>query len=266
MDARGRAVRAPPGWLLFVVLLLLTGTISSSCGQDLEEGWLLPAVWTAAVTADAPTRSRAAFATCGSGRLFAMPELDQRYLGFEMSRGRIRLAASWQILGGEVWRERCLRVEAGWGHGPGVRLVWTRRRSETWGVPSPACHELVPGLRASLGAGLEIDVLAAPLVLGREDGRARRRRWLELRGRRGRLAWALAVDRRRVDAPTARVALLARCVPGLALGLLGEPATGTLGLTTAWARGGLVLRSSHLCHPALGITHRWMLLLGRVRP
>jgi hypothetical protein len=124
-------------------------------------------------------------------------------------------------------------------------------------------QELAPRLLAALGGDLEVAVQAAPLVLAGDAGPARRRRWLDLRGRAGSVAWALAVDGRPVGAPTARAALLARCVPGVALGILGEPATGILGLTTAWARRGLVLRSSHLVHPALGITHRWLLVLRR---
>ncbi|MBC8423491.1 hypothetical protein H8E07_05160 [bacterium] len=258
-------MKAATGWSLGVAWLVAVILAPPARAQDLEDGWLMPVSWSVAVLEDTPPRSVFGWAACGSGRLFAMPELAQRYLGFETSRGGARLAANWQILGGEAWRERRVQVEAGWGHLPGVRLVWTRRRSESWGVASPARQELAPGLRASLGDRLEITVLAAPVVLGRDSGSSRRHRWLELRGRAGTAAWALTIDRRREDAPTSRVALLARCVPGLALGLQAEPATGTLGLTTAWARGGLVLRSSHLCHPALGITHRWMLLLGSVR-
>jgi len=256
-------MKAATGWSLGVAWLLAVTLVQPAQTQDLEDGWLLPVSWSVGILQDPPPRSLVAWAACGSGRLFGMPELAQRYLGCETIRGGVRLAASWQILGGEVWRERCVRVEAGWGRRPGIRLVWTRRRSESWGVASSASQELAPGLRACLGDGLEIAVLAAPIALGRTPGPSRRHRWLELRGRAGATAWALTIDRRREDTPTSRVALSTRCAAGLALGLQGEPATGTLGLTTAWARGNLVLRSSHLCHPALGITHRWMLLLGR---
>jgi len=193
-----------------------------------------------------------------------MPELKQNYLGLKTTRGGGFVEAEWQILGGHMWRERLVQLEAGWGRSLGVSLVWTHRGTDGWGGAATSCQELAPTLRAYLGDDLQITIRSDPFILTRDAVARRRSRWLSLHGRAGATAWALTVDRRRDDAPTVRVAMLARCAPGLALGILGEPDTGTLGVTTAWARGGLVLRTSHLAHPALGLTHRWMLLLRRV--
>ena len=44
------------------------------------------------------------------------------------------------------------------------------------------------------------------------------------------------------------------------------PSPGTDGLNTAWSWRGVLLRTSHLVHPALGLTHRWSLTLGRPGP
>jgi hypothetical protein len=249
-----------------VALLAVLVAAAAARAQEHEDGWLLPASWDVAVAEAVSPHSVGARAACGTGRLFGMPELEQRYLGLVAIRGGWLVAASWQILGGEAWRERRLRLEAGRRRGPGLRLVWTRHGIESPGIALVARQELAPRLQAALGDGLELAVQAAPLVLAGDAGPVRRRKWLDLRGQAGSVAWALAVDRRPADAPTARAAVLARCARGVALGVLAEPATGTLGLTTAWARRGLVLRSSHLVHPALGVTHRWLLMLRRTSP
>ncbi|MBU0740991.1 hypothetical protein KKA85_00930 [bacterium] len=232
-------------------------------GHEMEDGWLFPVEWTISSTEGAAPRVDGSWAACGTGRLFEMPELTQHYLGLKATRDDGFVVAGWQILGADMWRERLVRLEAGWGRSLGASLAWTLRGTDGWGGASTSRQELASALRASLGDDFHLTIRSAPISLTRDAAASRQSRWLNLRGRAGAVAWAVAVDRRRDDAPTLRVAMLARCVPGLALGFLAEPDTGTLGMTTAWVRGGLVLRTSHLAHPALGITHRWMLVLRR---
>jgi hypothetical protein len=48
-----------------------------------------------------------------------------------------------------------------------------------------------------------------------------------------------------------------------ALGLRADPATGILGLTLVWLGAGVMIRTSHLAHPDLGLTHRFQVGFGR---
>lgn len=241
------------------VALLCVG--AASHGQVMADGWPLPPGWSIATAADAASLSRGTWVACGTGRLFDMPELAQRYLGARIARGGGYAEAGWQILGGAAWCERRVRVEAGWGRRLGAGLAWGRRGSGVEGGAFSSCQEATAVLWASLADDLRLSIRSDPLILTPDGVPDRRWPWLRLCGRRGVAAWALVLDRRRDEAPTLRAAGQARCASGLALGVLGEPGTGTLGLTTVWTRGPIVLMTSHLAHPALGLTHRWMLVL-----
>jgi hypothetical protein len=74
-------------------------------------------------------------------------------------------------------------------------------------------------------------------------------------------AVGLRLDRRTDGAVALRGGCTLAAGPGLAVGLLCGATGGELGLTLACRRGRLLIRSSHLVHPALGATHRWQLAL-----
>ncbi|MEZ4387659.1 MAG: hypothetical protein R3D98_08790 [Candidatus Krumholzibacteriia bacterium] len=84
-------------------------------------------------------------------------------------------------------------------------------------------------------------------------------RWIVLAGEGEGTAWRAALDRRADGTPSLQAEALVRLGRGIAWGIRWDAASGAMGVCTAWRRGALVLRSSHLVHADLGTTHRWSL-------
>lgn len=259
---RAPAVRGP-------ARLLAAGLIVAAVAapaRDLADGWILPAAWETALADGAASPGPPPRLSCGVGRLFDMPELTLRSLGGCMSLAGLDVRADWQILGATAWREQTWRVEATGGRRAGMGVAWLGRRVETPQAPVWSRAEAALVLRLHPAAGWEAVVWSDPVSLtpGREASAFSP--WLRLRGVAGGAAWAIQVDRRAHAAPRWRLGLAHRVCSGVVLGALGDAGTGTLGVTSLWRRGSLAVRTSHLIHPALGVTHRWMLLLGGTAP
>ncbi len=249
-------------WGLLVVLVL-----SRPLGaREMTDGWVFTPEWERACVYGEEHDTGRLRISCGTGRLFGMPELPLHSLSGRAARSTLFLEVDLQTLGSDVWREQRLGAELGWGHRQGVGLIWVLRRIETAYGEAWSRQEMIVTLRIASGKTWSAILYSDPLSLSQDRPVSYRSRWLVLRGRRSGLAWALTVDRRRGEAPESRAALMSRVAPDVAFGISGEPGTGTIGLTTTWFRGGLCVRTSHLVHPALGISHRWMLVLGGGTP
>jgi hypothetical protein len=90
------------------------------------------------------------------------------------------------------------------------------------------------------------------------------RRWLWISGRYQHSSWAVALDRNEAGVPSFQAELMLGLSSHFAWGFRAEPATGSLGFITIWRRSSFLLRTSHLAHPDLGLTHRWCLAFGRL--
>ncbi len=242
-----------------VMGLLLWAAIASA--RDLSDGWILPATWEAALAVGAPPPVSSPGLVCGTGRLFGMPELTQHALGLRFAAAGLRLRADWQVLGGAAWREQTWRLEAAGGRTTAFGVAAAYRRVETPAASPWSRAEASIVLRLRPAEGWEVVAWSDPLTLTPARETSPLAPWIRLRGTSGGLAWALQADRRRHGAPRWRCGVAGRAGRGVVLGVLGEADTGTLGLTTLWRRGRLAVRTSHLVHPALGTTHRWMILL-----
>lgn len=263
--------------LLSLGILLAPASSRADGLRDLEDGWLVspaearsllclttPSAWRGADDGADAGRATGWWLALGQARLFAMSELPLLAVALGRTERWWSLAAGWQRLGGELWREDRTRL----------RLVIGRERR---------CG-LVGGVDAVAWAGglaeqaTQLDVVVEyPLawdirargtwgVLGPpswHDTRAPRRQALFTGGWSwGR--WALACERDGKGVPAVQAEVLMSLGARVAWGLRGDPDTGTLGLSTSWLVARALLRSSHLIHPELGITHRWSVAFGPI--
>jgi hypothetical protein len=247
----------------FLVLAVLPAWRPAVGGgvRELEDAWLTPPDALAAVLDDQRAAPARWGVQLGQGALYGMPELPQTELAMGWRGGRFRASGRWQRLGRDLYREDLVAVEvrAGRRFQLGCRATWRRltlgdsARSPAYGVDLVASVPLRPGLHMAIWWPL-----GAPAAW--LEGRGIRR-WLQLSAT-GPAAATLAVDRRADGVPLLQAEVMLPLVAGVALGLRTEPWSGTVGLITGWRVGSLTLRSSHLAHPDLGVTHRWGLLVG----
>ncbi len=231
-------------------------------GRDFEDGWVLSAQAAAELTTQ-PAAPQAWWFASGLARLYGMPELSLRAASAGWRGRTVAAALAWQRLGGQLFQEDRLRVGLLRGRSGrvGIRAGYDAVRlgdgagDSCWQLDLIAQWRPATGMKARLCWPLR----AAP------PWHAERawRRWAELESDGALLRWAVALDRDGRGAPALQGELAMRLADRCALGLRADPGSGTIGLTTAWLAGRLLLRTSHLVHPALGATHRWSLAVGR---
>jgi hypothetical protein len=254
---------------LLVVSLVWTHPTVGGGSRDLEDGWLLPVAEVVALLGASPaprTDDAAAggWLACGQGLLYGMPELPLLQLAGGWRVRRWGVAATWQRLGRELYREDQLRLELVWGHHWHAALTVCRDHLRLG--TEAARHHLGASLHCRCPVQRDVFLqISWPLVSPPAWHEARgQQRWLLLTGPLPASSWVVAVDRSGTGVPTVQMGILGRLAPQVSLGLRGELATGSVGLTTAWRWGACLIRSSHLAHPELGLTHRWSVAWGRL--
>jgi hypothetical protein len=250
-----RAVRV--GTALALVLLLCAASARAGF-RDLRDGWLLgPA--SAAALLDGRSEPAAGWTwRAGVSRLHGLPGLELGELGLRGAGGVGRVDLAWQRLGGELWHEDRLVLLC--GRGP-VALIADAR--------ALGAGDRIAGRRLDLRCELELEPAAGwrlrlntdPYTLVDGCSAPPWRAWCALEHRVAAWAAGLQLDRGLRGGTATRVGGLVVVGGGVGLGLLCGLENGELGLTTAWRRGRLLVRSSHLVHPVLGPTHRWQLAL-----
>jgi len=233
--------------------------------RDLADAWLAPPPHWGALLADPSARRGPPrwWSAVAQGRLFGLAELPQTGLAVGHRRGAWRASLAWERLGrGDLYREDLLRVGGLVGRRWRVGLQIDGQRLSLGGRLADRRVAVVLRVSAPLAAGTRLDVWwplgGAPDWFGRRGSR----RWARLSRVASGHVWTLVIDRRGDGVPLLQGELILGPVTGVALGGRVEPWSGTVGLVTAWRWGGIILRSSHLVHPELGVSHRWGLLLG----
>ncbi len=258
-DPLGRRARATAIVLLVCAAAPLVATAGGV--RDLDDAWLVPpGALRAFLLPDRPASRWLLVA--GQGTLYEVSDLTQAGLGVERRLGGARLALDWHQLGTGPYRERSWRLAAALGRPAtvGVRVGLTSL--DLAGGPARAHGEADLWWRTPSwsGAWLEgwLPLGPPPVWYGRQG----LRRWLRCGA--GGEAWtaAVVVDRAVDGRPSVQGELLLRLAAIAAVGLRCEPATGTVGLSTAWRVQGQLLRTSHCVHPDLGVSHRWGLVVG----
>lgn len=260
--------------------VLLVGLVSgiaarpSASGiRDFDDGWCGEPT-ESAEQPGGPARA-GLWSACGLARLHGLDDLPLRRLAAGLRASAWTSALSWQRLGGATWHEdqvdlRAARAVAGTGPPAG---------GSGGGAVRPWCGLALRWRRpcyAALATGASLDVApqvgfvrgrftgslqAVPLILRRGPEAAGPRPWLGARWRDA--GWSAAVELQRDDRGAAawRAGGELRLGTVFRWGLVADGGSGAAGLTTAWRRGRLLVRTSHIVHPALGTTHRWDLVV-----
>lgn len=230
--------------------------------RDLEDAWLVAPEAVVAMLADSTAGGGPWCWRLAGGRLYGMPELDQVGLGIARRWPSVRLAADWERLGRDLYREDRWSLDLLLGRAARLGVRVGAARLDLDGQAQGRRQELDLLVHVAVTEDLQLQarlpVTPAPPWYG-ETGV---RRWLLVQGGAPGWLWAVAVDRDPAGRPALQGEILLQLAPRAALGLRCEPATGTVALSTAWRAPRLVLRSSHALHPDLGPSHRWGLLLG----
>lgn len=269
---RGRLQPAPSRFLLGVLALLSIilarpETPLAAGGKDLEDGWLVPVarildLLPSGSSVRTGNQRRGIWIQAGLANLYGMAELPLRQLATGLVSGKLAGILAWQVLGQEFYREEQFLVRIHYGGAWKLSIAGGLCRLTVNGDLVGAQSALELALRSPVTHPITLQVawqvLTPPTWY---DGRGQQR-WCWLSGRFGEACWAVALDRSEDGVPSFQTELLLALTAGFAWGARAEPATGSLGFTTVWRRSSLLVRSSHLAHPELGLTHRWSVSLG----
>ncbi len=247
--------------------------------RDVSDGWLLPPgeliarLWPASqdrgsgLTGATATSEHSSFAHwlwLGHARLYEMSELPLLAVGLGLPVFGMQWSLQWQRLGETLVQEDQWRLAA---RGPSrleptLCIGWDRLALA--GRSGRGHLFLGVGISLRTAAGLRLRIEPPLTASPPWYGPTAARRWLLITGGTDGFVWGLAVDRTTAGSPIVQLDLTGRVGPRAALGLRAEPVTGSVGLTTAWYHRHWLLRTSHLIHPELGVTHRWYLAAGSV--
>lgn len=248
--------------LTFLLFLAAAQPADGGGLRDMEDAWLGSPHAVVALLADAPQVAQRWQVRLGHGRLHGMSELEQSGLELERRWRSGVLAVGWQRLGSDLYRESTWRASllAGpsWRVGGRIGISALDIAGQRLSQEIEADLLLVVPLSGEILLQAWWPLTRAPLWYGQYG----LRRWLMLHGGGGQWIWAAAIDRNSDGAPSLQGEILLKVAAQAALGLRCEPATGTVGICTAWRAPGFVLRTSHSLHPDLGPSHRWGLVLG----
>lgn len=235
-----------------LVLAVAAGYVPAAGLHDHADAWLARGPAVAAVLGRPAGRW---WAAAGQGRLFGLAELPQVALTVQHRAPRWRSRLAWESLGQGPFSERRAAADLflgrDWRMGAAAEHCQLQcgrayRSLQVWAAVSGPLGE----------AGrwwFHWPVVGPPAWAGpRDPGR-----WLRLQWQMATVVTAVVVDRRRDGTPVVASEVLLRLAGPLAWGVRHDGASGALGLVTAWRRGALLVRTSHLAHPYLGVTHRW---------
>ena len=248
----------------FVVVLLVVGLGASAAKaggtRDLADAWLVSAERAAAVVGQDGADGWSA--QLSQGRLFGLPELPQAGVRVGRRGGRIDAALSWERLGRDLYREDTWRGELLFGGRLRLGMRVVLARLELDGDTRRDHREIDLRGRIPLTRRIVLDVWWPLRPAPSWYGRAGLRRWLRIEGGDGGLAWTVAIDRTVSGTPVVGGEVLIGPARQAALGVRYDSWSGGAGLCSAWRIRRLILRTSHLLHPDLGVSHRWCLGLG----
>lgn len=236
--------------------------------RRLDSAWLLPAALHGHLLGDltAGPGPRGAWLRAGQARLYGMAELPVRLVGFGIAGRGWVLDAGWETLGAGPLRDD--RAQAAFAVGANRRLGLRASRrglrpgpGEAGAAGSIDLEAVVAGHSEGLGqwrlAGWwPLLQTADPWVPAEPETRLRGA--LAGRGRGLAVSFDIAAD----GSPAFGWEALASLGGRLALSWRADAASGATGGGLLWRSGGIRLRTSHLAHPELGLTHRAEICFG----
>lgn len=254
--------------VFFLMVTVAAGPVAATGMRGLDDGWLLEGPDEASVLDGSPRSAVSGTAWWiggGAARLYGMEDLPVASLGLGLAAGSWAMGVGWEKTGRTLFAEDRLDVVLRLGRNPrlGARVglaVWTVRGYEPQQAWDPA-FEVTLGPGAPWSLRFTWQVLEPP----EWHGRAGRRELLRATWIGGGVGVALALDRDADGHPAVGLHALWRLDERLGLGLRADPVTGSLGPCLTAVAKGLMIRTSHLAHPALGLTHRVTLGVGNAR-
>lgn len=274
----GWAVAGLAGFWSLVQLWGLVGVAQAAGLRDIQDSWLVDreTAWVLLGYRPDPLArlalpQPALVLSCGQGLLFSQPELPQLEAGLRwrtvLASRAFTMDGSWRTLGQGVFRETAFSGKVSLESSPGFWMGMTRTAETLAGETVPARYVAAFG---ATGRWL----LNGPLLLMAKvqfdfdariarDFQPARRPFLEAALLGETAGLALGLDRRPDGTPVAGLDAFWKAGPGVGFSLRIDPATGVVGPGLQLRRGPLLLRTSHLVHPALGQTHRFLLCVVR---
>jgi hypothetical protein len=249
---------------------VLTGGDAHAEGlRRIDAAWLVPSYLSAAAVAGgaAPTRD-GAWLRAGQMRLFGLEALPARGVAVGWrGTGSAAVEVAWEAVGCDAFRDErgLLRAEVGGRWRVGAQASWRRLQPGAGARLSQRAVDAVAGCSVPMGALGTCDLrVHVPLLrdgLPAMDPEPDRRLRLAVAGR-GR-AVALAVDGNPDGRPSGSWEVLCGIGGGAGVAWRADGGSGAMGGGFIWQRGPLRLRTSHLAHPELGLTHRFEVAFGR---
>lgn len=265
------AARAQLWSLLLVAAWALPGAPAVAAGlRGVADAFLLAGADAAAVLDGrcGPPAGRGAWFRLGQARLWGMPDLPVAEAGagaaWALCGGTAAVQGAWERTGGDLARTDRQAVALGWRRNWEVQLAASRERlavqGETVAARDEAWLRTGPDLRwgEAVSLSLRLWALLSPPPAGDRQPRPAGRAVLRLRGGACAVAWDRRADGRSALGLEAALAL----GDGAALAARWDAASASLGPGLILRLGPLLLRTSHLQHPALGLTHRFELIGG----
>ncbi|MBK8165912.1 MAG: hypothetical protein IPK64_08100 [bacterium] len=258
---------------LLAVLHLAWAVPSVAAGlRRLDSAWLLPGALHDVLLGPAPTAPTAPTATGGpwlraaQSTLYGLPELPVRLLAIGAAGRRWAAEAGWEILGGDALRDSRLTARGSFGDRWRVGL-WASRRTVRLGAGEAgqalACDLEVMACGTHPAVGTWIAALQWPVFRSADnwigaEPETRLRAALAAPGR----AVSLSLDVGEDGSPAFGWEAMAGLGGGLGLAWRSDRASGAVGGGLVWRRGRVRVRTSHLAHPELGLTHRAEICVG----
>jgi hypothetical protein len=263
--------RGPWRAVLLAGMVLVHGAAPASAEglRRLDAAWVVPNRLAALALDIAGEGSPGgAWVRAGQARLFGLPELPVRHLaaGVCRRRGAWALEGGWETAGaGDLHDDRMqARLVAGRRLRVGAEGRWRRVQPGRGPRLSEQTWDLALGFDAPAGPLGRVDVnLTWPLLRTADpalaaEPRTRLRLAAAARGR----AVALTLDTGPDGPPSGGWEALCGLGRGIGLSWRADHGSGSMGAGLIWQRGTWRLRTSHLAHPDLGLTHRFEIAFG----
>ena len=245
---------------LGLILLVYSQAMAGLQAPSVSEGWLVSSSrMQAFVCGSNLTESGdlSIYASAGNGKLFNMPDLPMRELSFGTSQSGRSLDFSWASTGSKVWREDQLRCVFVPSHGisPVVGIDYNHSAIGEW----------ASNYQLMLSAGIHVPINQCVFIMYQYDLPISTGH-LPFLGQRPLLgvdylsaSWLAALRMNRVlnAPPSWLISMHYRFANSVSIGFLAEPSSSSWGSLLSVRRGPILLRSSHLVHSALGMTHRF---------
>jgi len=260
--------------MLWLLAWVLVSDRSLAAGvRDVDDGWLMGPAGVAAFLGTNTGPSAGLWSTVGYTRLYSLNEvpITRIELGYRLAKtwGAPTVAISWQGLGEGLYREQNTRLHLQWGNPLALGLAGTQVLVESGGGEFELQRLSSWDLRATgnllwqLAPRFEIRAEVWLPLAASEDSLTKmgRRRLGRLQGWHEQVSFGLTVDLKPTLQPT--VGLEWDLAWGsAAMGLRLDPSTAVVGPVVYVSHRNILIQTSHLVHPQLGVTHRFQIGVG----